>query len=184
MARSKYSIKAQKEHVALLQREMADDVVISEKNKAFKMEVGQSLFNLMTLKDIDQGKVESDEEMTERLNEFFKRCADTGQLPTIEKACVSLGMSTTELRHIKDGQRQGFSIHTKDIVRELYTMCGAIAGDLAMRGAINPIVYIFNAKNYFDMTDKQELVITPTNSITPTESVDVIEAKYQELPED
>ena len=187
MAKTKaknYTQKAKEEHMRLLSKEIESDVMISDKNQQFKMAVGQSLFNVMKLKEIGVGKGASDEEMIERLNEFFKRCAETGQLPTIEKACLSLGMTTAELRKIKEGQIRGFTLKTKDIVKELYTTCGAITGDLAFKGEVNPIVYIFTAKNYFDMTDKQEMVITPSNSIEPTESVDVIEAKYNELPED
>lgn len=180
--KGEYSQKAKHEHTNYLVREAETDVMVSEKGQQFKMAVGESLHNVLTLREIGVDKVSSDEDMIYRIEEFFKRCVQMGQLPTIEKACVTLGMSTAELRKIKDGQVQGFSIKTKEIVKELYTMCAAISSELAYKGEINSIAWIFSAKNFYDMSDKSEVIITPNNSIEATESVEVIEAKYSELP--
>lgn len=176
------SQKQRKEHTDYLVREAETDVMVSDKGKQFQMAVGQSLHNVLKLREIGIGKVSSDEEMVQRLEQFFNRCVEMGQIPTIEKACVTLGMTTSELRRIKDGSSQGFSLKTKEIINELYSMCGAIANEMALSNSVNPIIYIFLAKNHFGLTDKQELVITPNNSIEATESVEVIEAKYNELP--
>ena len=185
MARPKkgeYSQKQRSDHTDYLVREAETDVMVSEKGKQFQMAVGQSLHNILKLREIGVGKVTSDEEMIDRLDRFFNQCSKMGQIPTIEKACVTLGMTTAELRKIKDGQTQGFSLKTKEIINELYSMCGAIANDMALSNSVNPIIYIFLAKNHFGLTDKQEYVITPNNSIEATESIEVIEAKYNELP--
>jgi hypothetical protein len=49
-------------------------------------------------------------------------------------------------------------------------------------GKINPVSGIFLGKNYFGYQDKQEYVVTP-NTVAH-ETPDVIEAKYDALPED
>ena len=35
---------------------------------------------------------------------------------------------------------------------------------MVTEGKINPVVYIFRAKNYFGMKDQQDLVLTPNNA--------------------
>jgi hypothetical protein len=50
-------------------------------------------------------------------------------------------------------------------------------------GKINPVSGIFLGKNNFGYTDKQEYVVTP-NTLSQDTPVEVIEAKYEALPED
>lgn len=51
-----------------------------------------------------------------------------------------------------------------DIVKNAKELIGSAEGLLALDGELNSTVYIFRAKNYQGMTDKQEVVVTP-NSI-------------------
>ena len=50
-------------------------------------------------------------------------------------------------------------------------------------GKINPVSGIFLGKNHFGYQDKQEYVVTP-NTMASDTPVEVIEAKYDALPED
>ena len=56
-----------------------------------------------------------------------------------------------------------------DVVKDAKELIGSAEGLLALDGELNSTVYIFRAKNYQGMTDKQEVVLTP-NSI-PDEQV-------------
>jgi hypothetical protein len=51
--------------------------------------------------------------------------------------------------------------------------------DMVMDGKINPITWIFYAKNYFGMKDQQDLVITPNNALQPTMSMEEIAEKVK-----
>jgi hypothetical protein len=46
-----------------------------------------------------------------------------------------------------------------------------------MSGNINPVTWIFYAKNYFGMVDKQEVTVSASNQLSPTMSLDEIAEK-------
>ena len=48
-----------------------------------------------------------------------------------------------------------------DIVKTAKDLIGAAEAQLALSGDINATTYIFRAKNFQGMTDKQEVVVTP-----------------------
>lgn len=48
-----------------------------------------------------------------------------------------------------------------DVVKNAKELIGSAEGLLALDGELNSTVYIFRAKNYQGMTDKQEVVVTP-----------------------
>lgn len=52
-----------------------------------------------------------------------------------------------------------------------------------INGKINPASGIFLGKNNFGYQDTQEYIVTP-NTMKSETPVEVIEAKYDELPED
>ena len=55
---------------------------------------------------------------------------------------------------------------------------------MVTEGKINPVVYIFRAKNYFGMKDQQDLVLTPNNPLGQDIPPEQIAEKYIEaLPE-
>ena len=53
--------------------------------------------------------------------------------------------------------------------------------ELAQEGKIQPVVYMFRAKNYYGMKDQQDVVVTP-NQAGDFQDRATIEAKYAELP--
>lgn len=50
-----------------------------------------------------------------------------------------------------------------EVVKNAKELIGSAEGLLALDGELNSTVYIFRAKNYQGMTDKQEVVVTPNN---------------------
>ena len=73
------------------------------------------------------------------------------------------------------------SVRQKVIKKAKETLACFDAG-LVAAGKMNPVPYIFRAKNYYGMTDQQQLVIEPKTNISDV-SADEIAAKYNELPE-
>lgn len=127
--------------------------------------------------------VKSDEQLCERLNWFFSECARTQQIPNIEKMSNAIGISRQTLLRWSTGESRGFSPVTKDIAFQAKQILASIDAELAQEGKTQPVVYMFRAKNFYDMRDQQEYVLTPNMQ---QEVVDpaTIEAKYAELPED
>lgn len=55
---------------------------------------------------------------------------------------------------------------------------------MATEGKINPVTYIFRAKNYFGMRDQQEYVLTPNNPLGDTSNPNDIQRRISESIDD
>ena len=131
-----------------------------------------------------QPKVKSDEELQERLDQYFKRCAETGQLPTVEEMCMSTGYSYAMIWDIENGRKKGFSPDTADIIKKAKSFMMTFDAKLAVTGKMNFLAYCFRAKNYYGMSDKQEYVLTPNNRSETEYSADELTKIYGETDSD
>ena len=104
--------------------------------------------------------VESDDECEERLNAFFQHMADTGELPTVEKMCLALGTVRQRVWEWEQGRK---GERRADIVKKAKQILAAIDAELVSKNKIPQVTYIFRAKNYFGMSDQQNIVVTPNN---------------------
>lgn len=130
-----------------------------------------------------QSPVMSDDDLCERLAWFFTRCFESGQLITFEKMCLALGYTKGWVADILSGKNIGFSHETATILKKAREFIASCDGELALQSKIQPVVYMFRAKNFYGMTDKQEMVVTPNNPLGEAD-VSTIEAKYNQLPDD
>jgi hypothetical protein len=129
-----------------------------------------------------QDKVKSDEELCERLNWFFSQCAETQQIPNVEKMANALGYHRNTLNDWETGANNGFSSATKDIIKQAKQILASVDAELAQEGKIQPVVYLFRSKNFYGMRDQQDVVLTPNTSGIDSADKAAIEAKYAELP--
>ena len=135
---------------------------------------------LMTevLVEYHQPKVKSDEELAERLNNYFLRCAETGQIPTVEEMCMSTGYSYSTCYDWEVGRNKGFSGETSNIIKKAKEMLKTFDAKLVIAGKLNFLAYCFRAKNYYGMVDKQEHVITPNVNNDSDYNADDIRKRY------
>lgn len=131
-----------------------------------------------------QDKVRSDEELCERLNWFFSECARTQQIPNVEKMANALGYHVNTLNDWERGVNGGFSSNTGSIVHQAKQILASIDAELSQEGKMQPVVYLFRAKNFYGMKDQQDVVVTPNTAGIDRVDAATIEAKYAELPED
>ena len=131
-----------------------------------------------------QNKVKNDEELCERLNWFFAQCAETQQIPNVEKMANALGYHRNTLFEWENGIKNGFSPATREIIHQAKQILASIDAELASEGKTQPVVYMFRAKNFYNMKDQQDVVVTPNTSGIDLVDAATIEAKYKELPED
>ena len=131
-----------------------------------------------------QEPVTNDEELSDRLAWFFEKCVTTGQLITWEKIGLATGYTKSWCMDIISGHRQGFTSNTATILKKAKEFVASLDGELALQSKIQPVVYMFRAKNFYDMADKQEHVITPNNPMSDYQDRATIEAKYKQLPSD
>jgi len=137
-----------------------------------------------TLATYDLPKVKSDEELKERLAWYFKHCAETGEKPTVEQMAQVTGYTMSTVWDWETGRRHGFSTETADIIKKAKEFLRTFDAKLLLEGAINPVSYIFRAKNYYGMKDQQEYVLTPNQPLGAESDPDKMAQKYKmALPE-
>ena len=134
------------------------------------------------LKWTKQPKVQTDEECAERLDNFFATCAKNGERPTVEKVALVLGIHRDTLHEWESGR--GCSATRTDIIKKAKGILAAYDAGLAITGKMNPVPYIFRAKNYYGMKDEQEVVLTPNNPLGNVDNPNEIAQKYEQLPEE
>ena len=130
----------------------------------------------------DRPLVKSDDECRQRLYDFFDTCQKTGQLPTVEKMMMSLGAVKSTVWNWENGN--GCSSERMNLIKKAKEFIASFESEMVTEGKINPVVYIFRAKNYFGMKDQQDLVLTPNNPLGQDVPTEQIAEKYREmLPE-
>lgn len=111
-----------------------------------------------TLQSYVKPRVRNDAELEERFVEFYQECAKYGKIPTLEELFLSTGFTLHYMRMIMTGERQGFSHESKNIVLRAKEFMKTFDAKLVISGELNPVVYIFRSKNYYDMKDQQDVV--------------------------
>ena len=125
-----------------------------------------------------QEKVKNDEELVERLNDYFVRCANNGQIPTVEEMCMSTGYAQSTIWDWETGRRQGFSNSTAEIIKKAKDVLKTFDAKLVIAGKLNFLAYCFRAKNYYGMVDKQEMVVTPNVHTDSDYNAEDIKKRY------
>ena len=123
-------------------------------------------------------KVTSDEELAERLHDYFVRCAESGQIPTVEEMCMSTGYTYWTCYDWETGKNKGFSSETSHIIKKAKEMLKTFDAKLVISGKLNFLAYCFRAKNYYGMVDKQDVVVTPNVQSDSDYSADDIRRRY------
>lgn len=124
----------------------------------------------------------TDQEIAERTEMFFDMCAQKGERPTVEKYCLALGYAHNTVNEWKNGLH--CSADRSTIIKKAFAILASYDAGMATEGKMNPVPYIFRAKNYYGMRDQTDLVVTPNNPLGETIDAEEIIKKYQELPED
>lgn len=145
--------------------------------------IGKTLANILAISRAFDEPVRTDEALIARLGWFFEKCAESQQLPTVEKMCLAIGWPRETVFEIINGIQHGFSRDTADILKKAKNLIASLDAELAQEGKIQPVVYLFRAKNYYGMRDQQEMVLTPNNRLNDYQSAESIQRKYAELPE-
>lgn len=134
-----------------------------------------------TLAAYKMPRVRSDEELVERVSEYFDLCATTGQIPTVEEMALTCGYGVHEWLDIVSGRRRGFSEETATVIKKAKSFLAAFDAKMAVTGEINFLAYCFRAKNYYGMADKQEVVLTPNNPLGDAAGQKQLADKYLDL---
>lgn len=120
-------------------------------------------------------KVNSVEEMAIRSEEYFQKCVEDGALPMWEGYCLALGYDRKVVWDWMTGNHVcSFGADAGNIARKAKQVIAYFEATLAAQGKINPVVYIFRAKNYDGLKDTQDVVVSPRNPLGDSMSAEEI----------
>ena len=155
-----------------------------EQNTSAKAEdVSRILSNC--LKWYKMPKVKTEQELEDRIAQFFVTCFETGEIPTVEKMCLAIGYDRQTVWRWENGERSSeLGSHAGDITKKGKDFLATFESEMVTEGKINPVVYIFRAKNFFGMKDVQDYILTPNNPLGSDSDPATMAQKYQSaLPE-
>ena len=96
----------------------------------------------------------TEKELETKIQEYFNHCKKTEEIPTISALAVYLDTSRETLCNYE--KKEDFF----DTIKRAKDRVIALQEQLAMKGKINPTVWIFSAKNNLGYTDKKETDLT------------------------
>lgn len=130
-------------------------------------------------RDFKKPIVKTDEECIQRLVDFFDYYANTNGvgIPTVEKMCIALG---ADANTVWDWQNGAKGADRAVIIKRAKQILAAIDADLVLNGHINPVAYIFRAKNYYGLKDQQDVVLQAKNIFGDGVSREEIERRLLE----
>ena len=123
-------------------------------------------------------------QLRNRVVEYFQLCAEHDMKPGVAAVGLAIGLDRRRLWEIRSGSNRNGTIpqECKDIICEVYDSLEVLWEGYMTNGKINPVAGIFIGKNVFQYKDQQEYVVTPNTAQHDTP--EIIEAKYDALPED
>lgn len=123
-------------------------------------------FNL--LKWYNLPKAVTDDEIRERLQQYFVETLEVGEIPTVEAMCLALGYDRKTVWRWENGE-EGSTPTRRHLIKKAKELLASFDAQFVQEGKVNPTTYIFRAKNYFGLKDEQEHILVPGSPLGETE---------------
>lgn len=99
----------------------------------------------------DLGRPTTDEELADRIDQYFQFCEHSSVRPGIESLCLSLHITRQTLLNWANGQ--GCSEKRQQIAQSARSFLSAYLEQLTLQGRLNPASSCFMFKNWFNYHD-------------------------------
>lgn len=113
------------------------DLEYKKKKIAFTIQVSK----------LNTSRVQTPDEMKERLDKMFELCIETGNIPTYECMAVACGIPIRTFYDMKQGEFEGYKRYSQ-IIKNAKDTIALMESSMAVDGKIPANVWIFRAKNY------------------------------------
>lgn len=110
------------------------------------------------------------QEIADRLQLYFDRVAETGEIPTVEKMCLALGHPKQTIFDWENGYH-GREI--SDLIKMGKSIMAGLDAELVQQNKIPAITYIFRSKNYYGLRDEQKIVLEPKKQMDDVDATDI-----------
>jgi hypothetical protein len=112
-------------------------------------------------------KAQTIEELYERADEYMEWCSRVGAVPTMAGAAAATGYSRSTIIGWARGGT-GVGLAKQEFAEKIRYTCEAVSTDLALRGKIAAVPWIFNAKNDHGLKDESSVNVNVSAHRTPT----------------
>lgn len=132
----------------------------------------QHTMNIFMLEPVDLSNAD---QVKQRILDYFDICQQDDMKPGVADFAFALGISRQALWNIVTGK----TVKPPDVIdllKRAYYALNAQLENFASNGKVNPVTFIFLAKNHFSYQDKQEIEVSANQS--DAESPDQLTAKY------
>lgn len=154
-----------------------EQLKLAQKDKELNAAVSAVLSNYLDL--LDKKPIQTPEECADRLNQFFTKCAEKGQLATIESMALELGLTNQQVNNLINDKSKGEVVAL--MLQKAKQIIAAQDAELAMRNRINSILYIFRSKNFYGMVDKREIINNRPENELDKKSKAELEDRYADI---
>jgi len=126
--------------------------------------------------------VKTNQDIEERIEYYFDECITGQNRPTVEGLALALGYTRASVWNWKCGIK--CDAERQRIIQSAYDAIATFDANMAINNQMNPVMYIYRSKNFYDMHDQSEIVVTPNNPLGDVIDADTIAEKYAYLPEE
>lgn len=138
------------------------------------------LTHALTIAKWNKIDIESDEEVIQRLDDYFALCVVNDIKPTVTGMANALKINKKTLYDWRNGITRNQTDSRKQIINVYYGMLEELYEDYMMNGKVNPVSGIFMGKNHFGYEDKKEVVVQPKSNFDESVNPDDVRDKYIE----
>ena len=118
----------------------------------------------LKLSELPKCSMQNTEQVRQRINDYFRICADDDMKPSVAGLALALDIDRTYLWEIREG-RKGKNPDVANLLKKAMKILDLQMVDYMQNGKINPVSGIFLMKNNFGYADKQEVVVTPQSPL-------------------
>ena len=140
--------------------------------------LGQGL-EVMNLPPINFAK---DQEIEDRINEYFSICAKWDVKPAVSGLSMALGLDRRRLWEIKadvEDRNVNLTQRGRDVIKKAYVFMENLWENYMLNYKIHPTAGIFLAKNNFGYKDEQTYNLVPNNPMGAEGDPSTMAQKYQ-----
>lgn len=123
---------------------------------------------------------DSVEGLQKELDEYFDLCDKTDTVPTITGIALWLGVNRDTIYAHANNSNSPFS----DIFKNVINFCHMTMENGTIDGKVNPVTYIFLAKNYFGLEDSKNITVAATNNSGTPNAEETAQALQKQLQEE
>lgn len=120
------------------------------------------------------------EDLQKEMSEYFDLCKVTSTMPTVTSLALWLGVNRDTIYEHANNPNSPFS----DSMKKTLTYMHSAMENGTLSGDINPVTYIFLAKNYFGMRDDKNINIAPATNDQTVNNQETMSALQKQLEQE